>query len=211
MDSVCVEAFACVSSDEDAVPGYVVRAQTGDTVAFRELYNAHRRRVTRLVARLAGPRRDLDDLVQEVFLQVFRSLPGFRRESRFSTWLHRVAVNVVLMHLRAQRCRVQASVELPQEHPDHGQDSPLAQAERHERQRALYRLLDRLSEKKRAVFILHDLEGLPPQEVATLVGSNVLTVRTRLFYARQELLAAMGRDPSLDRLARELQTDARAA
>jgi RNA polymerase sigma-70 factor (ECF subfamily) len=207
---MCVESVGSVSSSEDAVPSYVVRAQTGDTAAFRELYSTHRRAVTRLVSRLAGPHRDVDDLVQEVFLQVFRSLPSFRREARFSTWLHRVAVNVVLMHLRARRCRVHASAELSPEHHAHD-DNPLAHAERLERQRALYRHLDRLSEKKRAVFILHELEGLPPQEVAALVGSNVLTVRTRLFYARQELLAAMGKDPALDHFARDLQQQSQAA
>ena len=72
---------------------------------------------------------------------------------------------------------------------------------------AFHRLLDRLSEKKRLVFVLHELEGLSPGEIAKIVGSPVLTVRTRLFYARRELLALLGEEPSLSGLAAELGAD----
>lgn len=192
------------SSMDDAVPAYVRRAMAGDTRAFGELYQLHRRDVARLVARLLGPRSDLEDVIQDVFVQVFRSLPGFRGESRFSTWLHRVTVNVTLMHLRAARSRPQFSPDPPVENTAGEQESPFDGVARNERLRALYRILDRLSEKKRTVFILHELEGVPAGEIAKMVGAPVLTVRTRLFYARREVYAAMANDPALDSIAQEM-------
>lgn len=193
-----------MTQSEDAIPTYVQRAQSGDARAFQELYRLHRRDVSRLAARLLGPRTDLEDVVQEVFVQVFRSLPGFRAESKFTTWLHRVTVNVTLMHIRAARSRPQLGHELTHEPPAPDDDSPVDQTARNERLRALYRILDTLSDKKRAVFVLHDLEGVPAAQVAAMVDSNVLTVRTRLFYARKEVYAAMAQDPTLEGIARDL-------
>lgn len=199
---------ALVRQDDEAVPSYVVRAQGGDARAFEDLYRMHRRDVSRLAARLLGPRGDLEDVIQEVFIQVFRSLASFRGDSRFSTWLHRVTVNVTLMHIRALRSRPNLGNELTHEPAAPDDDSPADGAARAERLRALYKILDGLSEKKRAVFILHDIEGVAAAQVATLVDSNVLTVRTRLFYARKEVYAAMASDPTLESIARELQSEA---
>src|SRR5580704_12769426 len=89
-------------SDEDKL---IERATANDTAAFRELYNRHRVDVARLVYRMLGGRGDLEDVIQEVFVQVHKSLKDFRGQSKFSTWLHRVTVNVVLMHRRAARSR----------------------------------------------------------------------------------------------------------
>lgn len=192
-----------VSTDNDA-PAYVSRARAGDSKAFQELYRTHRREVARLTARLLGPRGDVDDVIQEVFIQVFRSLSGFRGESRFTTWLHRVTVNVALMHIRAARSRPQLAAEVPEDQPA-PDDSPLDGAARNERLRALYRILDGISDKKRTVFILHDIEGVPATQVAAIVGIPVLTVRTRLFYGRREVYAAMAMDPTLESIAIDLQ------
>ena len=199
-----VSPFASSPSDE-AVPSYVRRAQTGDASAFRDLYLRHKREVARLVLRMVGPRSDLDDVVQDVFVQVFRSLTAFRGDARFSTWLHRVTVNVTLMYLRAQKSRPQLSRDSsPPDAPAAESDSPAATAATAERLRALYAILDRLTEKKRVVFVLHDLEGVSAAEIARLVSAPVLTVRTRLFYARREVYAAMAQDKALDAVAREL-------
>src|SRR5206468_9740455 len=83
----------------------VRRAQRGDRVAFAELFRRHRSDVARLVFRMLGPTPDAEDVVQEVFLQVHKSLGEFRGQAKFTTWLHRVTVNVVLMHRRAARSR----------------------------------------------------------------------------------------------------------
>jgi RNA polymerase sigma-70 factor (ECF subfamily) len=204
-----VSSFAASPSTADEpVPPYVRRAQTGDAAAFRELYSRHKREVARLVLRMVGPRPDIDDVVQDVFVQVFRSLSAFRGDARFSTWLHRVTVNVTLMFLRAQKSRPQLSRDSsPPEEPAAESASPAASAATAERLRALYAILDRLPEKKRVVFVLHDLEGVPAAEIARLVSAPVLTVRTRLFYARREVYAAMSQDKALDAIARELGLD----
>lgn len=183
----------------------VQRCQAGDSEAFRELFRRHRGDVARLVQRLLGTTGDAEDVVQEVFLQVHRSLKDFHFGSRFSTWLYRVTVNVVLMQRRAARSRPRL-VEMAD-----GvvlEDSDLSPEERAGRSRrivAFYRLLDRLSEKKRTVFVLHELEGLSPVEIAEMVGAPVLTVRTRLFYARRELTQALKEEPALAALAHEFE------
>jgi RNA polymerase sigma-70 factor (ECF subfamily) len=133
-----------------------------------------------------------------VFVQVHRSLKDFRGQSKFSTWLHRVTVNVVLMHRRAARSRPVFADEPLGEALAPGDDvRPDEDAERRERVRAFGRLLDRLADKKRIVFVLHELEGISPGEIAKIVGAPVLTVRTRLFYARREIEAMLGDEPSL--------------
>jgi RNA polymerase sigma-70 factor (ECF subfamily) len=184
--------------------GLVERCQRGDAEAFQQLFQAHRDDVARLAQRMLGRATDLEDIVQEVFLQVHRSVRDFRHGARFSTWLYRVTVNVVLMHRRAAKSRPVFG-EAPESLTavDH---RPFAdeQVEQRRRVQAFHRLLDRLSEKKRVVFVLHELEGLAPGEIAKIVGSPVLTVRTRLFYARRELLAMLGGEPSLASFATEL-------
>jgi RNA polymerase sigma-70 factor, ECF subfamily len=183
----------------------VLRCQEGDEDAFRQLFRQHRGDVVRLVHRLLGGRGDVDDVVQEVFLQVHRSLGDFRFGSRFSTWLYRVTVNVVLMQRRAARSRPQL-VEAPEGvTPQDDALSPEEQTVRNRRVSAFYRLLDRLSEKKRVAYILHELEGLSPAEIAKAVGAPVLTVRTRLFYARRELAALLGDEPALAALRGSLE------
>jgi RNA polymerase sigma-70 factor (ECF subfamily) len=187
------------AADGDALIG---RAASGDDDAFRALCAQHRERVGRLVRRLSGESNDVDDVVQEVFLQVYRSLKDFRGLARFSTWLHRVTVNVVLMHRRAARSRPAYEEEASHDiTPDLCGPRPDEDTERRERVRALSRLLDRLAEKKRVVFILQELEGISPTEIAAIVGAPVLTVRTRLFYARRELQGMLADEPSVASLA----------
>lgn len=185
-------------ADEEAL---VRRAATGDAEAFRLLFVRHRGDVSRLVYRMLNAPADLEDVVQEVFVQVFRSLKDFRGQSKFSTWLHRVTVNVVLMHRRSARSRPVLTEEAPAEVvADNDQRLPDDDAERLERMRAFQRLLARLADKKRIVFVLHELEGMAPAEIAEIVGAPVLTVRTRLFYARRELEEMLAEEPSLANL-----------
>ena len=176
----------------------IARAAAGETAAFRTLYERSRSDVARLVYRMLGARSDLEDVIQEVFIQAYKSLKDFRGQSKFSTWLHRVTVNVVLMHRRSARSRPVFADEPPGEPVLRSADlAPDEDAERRERMRAFSRLLDRLAEKKRIVFVLHELEGMAPADIANIVGAPVLTVRTRLFYARRELEAMLGEEPAL--------------
>jgi RNA polymerase sigma-70 factor (ECF subfamily) len=185
----------------------VRRCLQGEERAFERLFLRHRVSVTALVHRLLGPSPELEDLVQDVFVQVLRTLSTFRDEARFSTWLYRVALNVVLMHRRSRGRRprlVAEELALPAIDA-----APSAQDVLESRRRVatFYQLLERLSEKKRTVFVLHELEGLPPTRIAELVQSPVLTVRTRLFYARRELTQLIAAEPAL---AGELSLEAAA-
>jgi RNA polymerase sigma-70 factor (ECF subfamily) len=141
-------------------------------------------------------------VVQEALVQIYRSLPSYRGDSKFSTWLYRVVTNVARMHVRRERSR-------PALHSDHkavidrlASDGgrPDASAERSERLAALYAHLSALSEKKRTVLVLHDFAGVSATEIAEIVDAPVLTVRTRLFYARKELYSALAKDPALAEL-----------
>ncbi len=183
------------------VDDIVLRAQRGDAEAFAELFRRHRGAVTAISYRMLGPGADLEDIVQEVFLQVHRSLPDFRGQAKFSTWLHRVAVNVVLMARRRARSRPHyVHEDQARSEADVG-PAPDEDVARSRRVEAFRRLLDKLSEKKREVYVLHELEGLAPSEIAKMVDCPVLTVRTRLFYARRELAQLMQNEPTLAYLA----------
>lgn len=175
----------------------VRRCREGDEAAFERLFLRHRGSVLALVHRLMGPGPELEDLVQDVFVQVLRTLGTFREEARFSTWLYRVALNVVLMHRRARGRRPRLVAEELAQPPIETGPSAHATLESRRRVAAFYALLERLSEKKRTVFVLHELEGLPPARIAELVQAPVLTVRTRLFYARKELAQLVAAEPVL--------------
>lgn len=182
----------------------VRRSQRGDRVAFAELFRRHRSDVARLVFRMLGPSADAEDVVQEVFLQVHKSLGEFRGQAKFTTWLHRVTVNVVLMVRRAARSRPVFSGEPLADHEPDRRLLPDEDAARRQRLAAFRKLLDRLPEKKRTVFVLHELEGMAPADISEIVDAPVLTVRTRLFYARRELAEMMREEPTLSQLAEEL-------
>ncbi len=188
----------------------IARCQAGEEAAYRELFLRHRTEVARIVVRTIGKSSDLEDVVQEVFIQVFRSLRSFRGESKFSTWLYRLTLNVSRMHIRklASRPRL-AHGDIPEwKHTAPRGDAPDAQAERSEHLQALRRLVMGLSDKKGTVLILHDFQGLSPAEISEIVEAPVLTVRTRLFYARKELYAAIALDavlaPHVESLMKEL-------
>ena len=149
---------------------------------------------------MMGSSADVEDLVQEVFLQVHRSIADFRGDARLSTWLYRLTVNVVLMHRRAAKSRPQLVGEEAAAPPKDTRLLPDEQVARRRRVVAFYRMIDKLSEKKRTVFVLHEIDGLSPLEIAKIVEAPVLTVRTRLFYARRELTAMIREEPDLGSL-----------
>lgn len=206
MDSSVLERAArlVTVTEPVEVEDLVRRAQRGDRAAFCELFRRHRSDVARLVFRMLGHTADAEDVVQEVFLQVHKSLGEFRGQAKFTTWLHRVTVNVVLMVRRAARSRPVFTGEPMSDREPDRRLLPDEDAARRVRIEAFRRLLERLPEKKRTVFILHEIEGKLPIEIAQIVDAPVLTVRTRLFYARRELAEMMRDEPSLSQLAEEL-------
>jgi RNA polymerase sigma-70 factor (ECF subfamily) len=185
------------------VSSLVTRCREGDAAAFRELFHTHRHDIARIIYRMMGSSADIEDLVQEVFLQVHRSIGDFRGDARLSTWLYRLTVNVVLMHRRAARSRPQLVGEAAAAPPKDQRILPDEQVARRRRMLTFYRIIDKLSEKKRTVFILHEIDGLSPLEIAKVVDAPVLTVRTRLFYARRELAAMIREEPDLASLVAE--------
>jgi RNA polymerase sigma-70 factor (ECF subfamily) len=189
----------------------IASAQRGDARAMRLLLERHRGDVARVAFRVLGPTADLEDVVQEALVQIYRSLPSYEGHSKFSTWLYRVVTNVARMHLRRQRSRPRLTSASDEALASHASPAapPDSDAERSERMEALYRHLSALSDKKRTVLVLHDLAGLSAAEIAEIVEAPVLTVRTRLFYARKELYAQLASDPALSELVGLLRVDQR--
>jgi len=182
----------------------IARCRAHERAAHDELYHRFRRQVAANLYRVIGDRTDLDDLVQEVFVIAFRGLERFRGDARLSTWIYRICVNVALGRIRTRKRKPPAfgvpdldsaaidpsMIERP-EQPDRA-------LERQQDQARVYRALETLAPKKRIVLYLHEIEGRDLKEIAYLVDSNPVTVRTRLFYARREFYRAIAGDAALD-------------
>lgn len=165
----------------------VRRAASGDVAAYEVLYRAHVGRVFALCARMARDRSAAEGLVQDVFVRVWERLGSFRGDAAFATWLHRVAVNVVVEDMRAkgrlrERFDAEADVEM---------ESDASFFERAGSDVDLERAIARLPERARLVFVLHDVEGHKHAEIAELTGLAVGTSKAHLHRARSLLRAAL--------------------
>ena len=179
----------------------IKRCRASERAAHDELYHRFRRQVAGNLYRVLGDRTDLDDLVQEVFVIAFRGLDRFRGDARLSTWLYRICVNVALGRIRTRKRRPTAIgvADLDQTSPDPSlverPETPERSLERRRDQERVYHVLEQLAPKKRMVLYLHEIEGLDLKEIAYLVDSNPVTVRTRLFYARREFYKLLAGEP----------------
>lgn len=153
---------------------------------FEELFKAHHRRVYAVCLRMIGNTAEAEDLTQEVFLQAFRKLGSFRGESAFSTWLHRLTVNCVLMHFRRRRSRREQLTE-DGEMPERPIVQSVPGSSNLLDRLALDEAILKLSPGYRAVFILHDVEGLQHVEIAEIRGCSVGTSKSQLHKARLKL------------------------
>ncbi len=169
----------------------------GDRAAQHELFSRLRPQILRHVSFLTRRRAEVEDIVQEVLLEIFRSAKGFEGRSSLSTWTHRITVRVTYRHLRRRLQQGPPPELAPEDLVATEEAGPGERAELRERHLRALRILETLSPKKRLVLAMHDLEGLEAKEIAKLVGAPVLTVRTRLFYARQEFAKAAREDPAL--------------
>ena len=177
-------------SDKLSEAEAIERAKQGDAEAFETLYHLHKRRVYSLCLRMTANTAAAEDLTQEAFLQLFRKIGTFRGESAFSTWLHRMAVNVVLMQLRKKGLAVVPLEETVQTEEDSPKKEPGAEDAR------LAGSVDRLQLEHaiadlppgyRAVFLLHDVEGYEHNEIAHIVGCSIGNSKSQLHKARMKL------------------------
>ena len=168
------------------------RAQSALSQDFDALYRDYKRKVFGTVRNVVGPCQELEDIVQTVFLEIHRSLPRYRGTAQLSTWIYRIAVNVSLQHIR-KRKRSRLFLFLGDDarrdaRYNHDPRTRLAERERIE---VLYRLVDKLSEKKRTTFILYEMEGMTVEDIAAICEVPVNTVRSRLIAARAQLTQRM--------------------
>ncbi|MFT3696461.1 MAG: RNA polymerase sigma factor [Kofleriaceae bacterium] len=175
----------------------VDRCLTGEPAATRELFRRHKNRVHASLFRVLGTNRDMDDLLQEAFLQVFQSLRGYRAEASLATWIDRVSVRVAYRYLSQRGRRVQTNPIVDEaEIPGGDQTDDRRQLAR-DGVRRLYDVLDEMGAAARLAFTLHEIDGRPLAEVADLVGSSVTATKLRVWRARKRLESVAAEDPVL--------------
>lgn len=169
----------------------IEKAKAGDGIAFENLYGLHKRRVYSLCLRMTGNTAEAEDLTQEAFLQLYRKIGTFRGESAFSTWLHRLSVNVVLMHLRKKGL---PEVSLEETLEPQQEDGPKKDIGARDNVLAgsidrvnLERAIENLPPGYRIIFVLHDIEGYEHNEIAEMMGCSIGNSKSQLHKARMKL------------------------
>jgi RNA polymerase sigma factor, sigma-70 family len=184
-ETVNNEPLADASSNTDLV--LAQSAAKGDMKAFEELYNHHHRRVYSLCLRMLQNTAEAEDLTQEVFIQLYRKIGSFRGDSAFTTWLHRLTVNQVLMHFRKRTVKFEKTTEEG--------ETPVQVVPGTENQErmpivdkiALENAIAQLPAGYKNVFVLHDIEGYEHEEVAKILGCSVGTSKSQLHKARLKM------------------------
>ena len=187
--------FARAASANPMEDETLAHAQAGDHQAFAQLYSLHKRRIYSLCLRMVGNLAEAEDLTQEAFLQLHRRIATFRGDSAFSTWLHRLTINVVLMHLRKKGLAVvsldEAMEPAPEERAGRSFGAPdLALSGAIDRM-ALERAIDALPAGYRLIFVLHDIEGYEHNEIASMLDCSVGNSKSQLHKARLKLRDAL--------------------
>lgn len=192
------------SAPADTVPldsDVVKRAQQGDSDAFAALFHAHKARIYSVCLRMTNNAAEAEDLTQDAFLQVFRKIATFRGDSAFSTWLHRIAVNTVLMHFR-KKSLSQVSLDQPYSNGDGAK----IRREYGTRDKHLAGCVDRvalagaikeLPHGYRTIFILHEVEGYEHQEIADLLGCSVGNSKSQLHKAKLRIREFLAQSPAV--------------
>ncbi|MFF9340479.1 MULTISPECIES: RNA polymerase sigma factor [unclassified Streptomyces] len=167
-----------------------VRAAEGDEEAFEMLVHCHSPAMLQLAERLMGSRAEAEDAVQDAFLSAWRSLPEYRGEAGFRTWLYRIVTNRCLNLLRARRPAADLDAVAEPAAPEH-QSSPARAAESHAAVRDLAQAMGGLSAEQKVCWVLREIEGQPYETIAQAVGIRPEAVRARVFRARRMLTEAM--------------------
>lgn len=188
-----------VPRSEPADDGELIAACIGgDKQAQRVLFRREYARVHATVFRILGSSRDVDDLVQETFIAVFRALPTFRGDSRLATWIDRIAVRGVFHHLRTKKAAVSIPLDALRDLDGGGRVDD--QAEARDGLRRLYAALAKLTPEARTAYALYAIDGRTIKEVAEITGSTKITAKTRIWRARREVEKRAAADPVLAEL-----------
>src|SRR6185312_552447 len=185
-------------SPAEAIPDeldLVRRAREGDLAAYDDLVKRYQERIYATVYHMTSNHEDANDLAQEAFIKAFHALKSFKGGSSFYTWVYRIAVNKTINFLKQRKNRSQMSLNDLDFNAEHDPDlvalisdkTPRREAGLTELQEKLNEGMQKLSEPHRLVVTLHDVQGLSHEEIANIMGCNIGTVRSRLFYARQQL------------------------
>jgi len=177
----------------DPLRALALAARDGESAAFTQLYERTYQLAWGVLYKVVGPSADLEDLLQESYLQLMKALKGYRGDAKVTTFLHRVCVNVGLMHLRSKRRRPEdLTDDMPAleagtpSNPEHAAKVKQAAA-------MMEKALTALSPEKASVFTYHEILGLKPEEIAELEGIPVNTVRSRLNRARIDFTEAVAK------------------
>jgi RNA polymerase sigma factor RpoE len=175
----------------------VKRARKGDLTAYDDLVRRYQERIYATVYHMTANHEDANDLAQEAFIKAFQALRSFKGGSSFYTWVYRIAVNKTINFLKQRKNRGQMSLDDLDFNAEHDPDlvalisekTPRREVGLAELQEKLNAAMQKLSEPHRLAVTLHDVQGLSHEEIANIMDCNVGTVRSRLFYARQQLQA----------------------
>ena len=169
----------------------LAKAQAGDHRAFAQIYSQHKRRIYSLCLRMVGSVTEAEDLTQEAFLQLHRKIATFRGDSAFSTWLHRLAINVVLMQLRKKGLSLisldEAMEPATEERPGRSFGEPDLNLTGAIDRLALQHAIENLPAGYRLIFVLHDIEGFEHNEIAAMLDCSVGNSKSQLHKARLKL------------------------
>ena len=178
----------------------VALAQKGSANSFNKLVDKYHSRIYSLTYQMTSNREDAEDLTQEIFIKAFEALPRFKGRSSFYTWLYRIGINKTINYRKKRNRNRPISIDALDQDITFDEvyaeldskDSPLRHMGLNELQVKLNEAMQRLSLKHRTVAVMHDIEGIPHDEIAKIVGVSVGTIRSRLFYARRQLQADLG-------------------
>jgi RNA polymerase sigma-70 factor (ECF subfamily) len=190
---VAPPSVAAPVEEMDLVKG----ARKGDLAAYDELVRRYQERIYATVYHMTANHEDANDLAQEAFIKAFQALKSFKGGSSFYTWVYRIAVNKTINFLKQRRNKGQMSLDDLDFNAEHDPDlvalisdkTPRREVGLAELQEKLNAAMQKLSEPHRLAVTLHDVQGLSHEEIAKIMDCNVGTVRSRLFYARQQLQA----------------------
>ncbi|MCW5552502.1 MAG: sigma-70 family RNA polymerase sigma factor [Verrucomicrobiae bacterium] len=177
----------------------VRRARKGDLGAYDDLVRRYQERIYATIYHMTANHEDANDLAQETFIKAYQALKSFKGGSSFYTWIYRIAVNKTINFLKQRKNRVHLSLNDLDFNAEHDPDlvalvsdhTPRREVNLAELQEKLNAAMQKLSESHRLVVTLHDVQGLPHDEIAEIMDCNIGTVRSRLFYARQQLQALL--------------------